>query len=64
MTVYYREVNSSGFERSGTVSDTQLGNVTTAVASRPSTTGYRYLWGYSVGYVDDVEVAVSGVAYA
>lgn len=64
VTVYYREVHSSGLERSDTVSDTQLGNVTTAVAVRPSPADYRYLWGYSIGYVDDIEVAASGVAYA
>lgn len=64
ITVFYDEVSSSGYKRNDSASDTQFGNVTTAVVSRPNSDGYRYISGYAVGYVDGVEEAVSGVSYA
>ncbi|MBD5467409.1 MAG: hypothetical protein HDR21_04555 [Lachnospiraceae bacterium] len=64
VTVYYSEENSDGIMRSGEVSDTQFGNVTTAVVSKSNADGYQYLGGYAVGYVDGIEMAVSPPAYA
>ncbi len=64
VTVFYTEKDSGGHTRSGSASDTQNGNVTTAVVSVPNTTGYQFVSGYAVGYVDGSQVAKSGIAYA
>ncbi|MDE7238769.1 MAG: hypothetical protein K2N41_03545, partial [Lachnospiraceae bacterium] len=64
VTVFYTEKDSFGLIRDGDVSDTQFGNVTTAVVSRSNSNGCQYLGGYAVGYVDGSERAVSGPAYA
>lgn len=64
VTVFYTEVDSGGHTRSGSASDTQNGNVTTAVVSRANSPGYQYVSGYAVGYVDGTEVARTTTAYA
>ena len=64
VTVYYTEKDSGGHTRSGSASDTQNGNVTTAVVSRANSVGYQYVSGYAVGYVDGSQVAKTGTAYA
>ncbi|MBD5482691.1 MAG: hypothetical protein HDR15_09295 [Lachnospiraceae bacterium] len=56
---YQERNNSTGYTSNGSISDTQNGNVTTAVASRSNPTGYRYTWGKAAGYVDGVETAKS-----
>ena len=64
VTVSYLEIDSSGYFKSGEVSDTQFGNVTTAYVSRNSLAGWQYISAYAVGSVDGVKVAMTGEAYA
>ena len=64
VTVFYIENDSFGLTRDGDVSDTQFGNVTTAVVSKSNSNGCQYVSGYAVGYVDGSEMAVAGRAYA
>jgi len=64
VVVNYLEEDSGGHIRSGDASDTQFGNVTTAYVSRSNTSGYQYVSGYAVGYVDGVQRAITGAACA
>lgn len=57
VTVYYQErTYFSAYVENGHVSDVQHGNVTEAVVSRNSPSGYRYTWGQAYGFVDGVTV--------
>lgn len=64
VTVNYLEKDSSGYLRIDDVSDTQFGNVTTAYVSRANSAGWKYVSANAVGFVDGVEKAYSGEAYA